>query len=260
MMKWNRMMMLVLLFLYPFILSSCSKLPVNQIITTQDKMSSESQEVINNLEKQVRALEAENTTLLKENTVLKTANTTDKNKIKTLQEEIGRISNNNSNNGMLEYNNQLYREEIKKNWQEIKWLRNHSPSIFNMYNPYTLKKDEVIAGLTVEESTPHFYGNELLSYNIKFKGEFTVNGKLKAADLMKGYFFVVADGLESMPYQIKHLTDPISFYIGEPEEIKAKELKAEDVFTATFMDYHVQSIMAKPTVDTAKLVKIVDHK
>lgn len=65
-------------------------------------------------------------------------------------------------------------------------------------------------------------------------------------------------GLDEMPYQINNLTYPISFFIGESDELKAEGVKDGDVVTAIFSDYVVQSIPGKPTVNSAKLIKVID--
>jgi len=216
---------------------------------------------LTNLESQINDLKNENESLRNDNYhyLMEDADQ---------QIEINRCSETNFSSETLEYDYSIVEAELNKSWQEIELLRNSlnqykqnrettSKTILNMYNPYTIKKGETYAGLTIEEVSK--YEDAFLSYTIKFKGEFQVTGNLEYSDIgYKGYFFNVKDGLDKMPYQINNLNYPISFFIGESDELKAKGVNDGDLVTAIFSDYVVQSIPGKPTVNSAKLIKVIE--
>lgn len=258
-MKISKVINIVLMLLLVAILVLYSIEVFNN--TNKDSINNELILELTNLESQINDLKNENESLQNDNYryIMEDANQ---------QMELNRCSETNFSSETLEYDYSVVETELNKSWQEIELLRNSlnqykenrettSKTILNMYNPYTIKKGETYVGLTVEEFSK--YEDELLSYTIKFKGEFKVTGNLEYSDIeYKGYFFNVKDGLDKMPYQINNLTYPISFFIGEPDELKAKGVKDGDFVTAIFSDYVVQSIPGKPTVNSAKLIKVID--
>lgn len=261
-MKNSRVIIFIFMILFLILLVSCNYNAVDNELTDKNNSEVDLENRIRDLEVQLSILENDNENLRDDNSRLNK-------EIVSKQQEVDKIREASSFNGMLEYNYNMVESELNRSWREIELLRDNlnqykgnqdttSSDIYNMYNPYTIKKGETYAGLTVEEVSK--YEGEFLSYTIKFNGEFQVTGKLEYSEVEDtGYFLYVIDGLDNIPYQVKNLTYPINFFIGEPEELTNKGIKEGDIITATFTDYIVQFIPGKPTVDSAKLVKLTSY-